>query len=136
MDLLCFSVLRSLCLCVRLFICALWSPAGKGLASWLSSVASYYEFFTFPLVSWVRCGTCLYQFRIFAPLLTLLRFLAALCYYFIVIRCIFIQLLSNSQSSEHRLYGKRAAYSVHHMLFVYQHQSCCDSLPCGFMYRV
>ena len=27
MDLLCFSVLRLLCLCARLFICALWSPA-------------------------------------------------------------------------------------------------------------
>ena len=27
-----FSVLCLLCLCVRLFICALWAPAGKGLA--------------------------------------------------------------------------------------------------------
>ena len=26
--------------CVRLFICALWSPAGKVLASWLSFVVS------------------------------------------------------------------------------------------------
>ena len=32
---------------VRLFICALWSPAGKGLASWLSSVVSNCEFVTF-----------------------------------------------------------------------------------------
>ena len=41
MDLLCFcSVLCLLCLCARLFICALWSPAGKGLTSWLSFVAS------------------------------------------------------------------------------------------------
>ena len=33
-DLLCFcSVLCLLCLCARLFICALWSPAGKGLTS-------------------------------------------------------------------------------------------------------
>ena len=39
MDLLCFcSVLCLLGLCARLFICALWSPAGKGLASWLSSL--------------------------------------------------------------------------------------------------
>ena len=39
MDLLCFcSVLCLLCLCARLFICALWSPAGKGLTSWLSFV--------------------------------------------------------------------------------------------------
>ena len=40
-DLLCFcSVLCLLCLCAHLFICALWSPAGKGLTSWLSSVVS------------------------------------------------------------------------------------------------
>ena len=40
-DLLCFcSVLSLLCLCARLFICALWSPAGKGLTSWLSFVVS------------------------------------------------------------------------------------------------
>ena len=31
MDLLCFcSVLCLLCLCARLFVCALWSPAGGG----------------------------------------------------------------------------------------------------------
>ena len=58
-------------LCARLFICALWSPAGKGLTSWLSLVVSNFEFVTFPLVSWVRCGTWLYRFLIFAPLLTL-----------------------------------------------------------------
>ena len=41
MDLLCFcSVLCFLCLSARLFICALWSPAGKGLTSWLSFVES------------------------------------------------------------------------------------------------
>ena len=65
-----YSVLCLLCLCARLLICALWSPAGKGLASWLSFVVSYCEFVTFPLVSWVRCGTWLYRFLIFAPLLT------------------------------------------------------------------
>ena len=41
MDLSFFCyVLRLLCLCVRLFICALGSPAGKGLTSWLSFVVS------------------------------------------------------------------------------------------------
>ena len=35
-----FSVLCLLCLCARLFICALWSPAGKGLTSWLLVVVS------------------------------------------------------------------------------------------------
>ena len=40
-DLLCFcSVLCLLCLCARLFICALWAPAGKGLTFWLSLVVS------------------------------------------------------------------------------------------------
>ena len=48
-----FSVLCLLCLCARLFICALLSPAGKGLTSWLSFVVSNCEFVTFPLVSWV-----------------------------------------------------------------------------------
>ena len=33
-----FSVLCLLCLCARLLSCALLSPAGKGLASWLSFV--------------------------------------------------------------------------------------------------
>ena len=36
--------------CARQFICALWSPAGKGLTSWLSFVVSNCEFVTFPLV--------------------------------------------------------------------------------------
>ena len=41
MDLLCFcSVLSLLCLFARLFICALRSPDGKGLTSWLSLVVS------------------------------------------------------------------------------------------------
>ena len=58
MDPLCFcSVLCLLCLCARLFNCTLWSPAGKGLTSWLSFVVSIREFVTFPLVSLVGCGT-------------------------------------------------------------------------------
>ena len=32
----------------RLFICALWSPAGKGLTSWLSFEVSNCECVTFP----------------------------------------------------------------------------------------
>ena len=52
MDLLCFTALCLLYLCAPLFICALLSPAGKGMASQLSFVVSYFEFVTFPLVSW------------------------------------------------------------------------------------
>ena len=41
----CGSFMFLLCLvfamfCARLFICASWSPAGKGLTSWLSFVVS------------------------------------------------------------------------------------------------
>ena len=35
-----FSILCLLCLCARLFICALWSPAWKELTSCLSFVVS------------------------------------------------------------------------------------------------
>ena len=50
MDLLCFcSVLCMLCLCAHLFICALWSPARKGLTSWLSFLVSKCFFFFFAL---------------------------------------------------------------------------------------
>ena len=37
MSLFCLVFAMSLC---GLFICALWSPAGKGLTSWLSFVVS------------------------------------------------------------------------------------------------
>ena len=45
-----------LCFHGHLFVDALWSPAGKGLTSWLSFVMSNCDVVTFPLVSWVRCG--------------------------------------------------------------------------------
>ena len=54
--LLCFFGL-SFAMPFCLFMCALWSPAGKELTSWLSFVVSGCEFVTFTLVSWVRCGT-------------------------------------------------------------------------------
>ena len=44
MDLYVFPYLCLLCLCMCLFISALWSPAGKGLTSWLSFVVSNCEF--------------------------------------------------------------------------------------------
>ena len=43
-----FSVLCLLCLCARLFICALWLPAGKGLTSWLSFVVNLSLFHWYP----------------------------------------------------------------------------------------
>ena len=57
MDHLCFfSVLFLICFRARLFIDALWSPAGNGLTPCLSFVMSNCEVVSFPLVSWVRCG--------------------------------------------------------------------------------
>ena len=53
-----------------LFICALCSPAGKGLTTWLSFVVSNCELVTFQLVAWDGCGASLYRLLIFAPLLT------------------------------------------------------------------
>ena len=49
--------IRQMLLKCSILLCALRSPAGKGLTSWLSFVVSNCEFVTFPLVSWVRCGT-------------------------------------------------------------------------------
>ena len=43
--------------CARLFFDGLWSPARKGLTSWLSFVMFNSDFVTFPLISYVRCGT-------------------------------------------------------------------------------
>ena len=58
------------CVCYAFVSVCLYVPcAGKGLTSWLSFVVSNCEYVTFPLVSWVRCGTWLYRFLIFAPLL-------------------------------------------------------------------
>ena len=39
----CYALVRA-----PLFIDALWSPAGKGLTSWLLFVMSYFEVVTFP----------------------------------------------------------------------------------------
>ena len=69
MDLLFFLLFFCLVFAVPLCasVCALRSPAGKGLATRLSFVVYSCEFVTFRLVSWVRCGTRLYRFLIFAP---------------------------------------------------------------------
>ena len=56
MDYLCYFCLFLLCFHARLFVDALWSPAGKGLIFCLSFVMPYGDVVTFPLVSRVRCG--------------------------------------------------------------------------------
>ena len=51
----------------------------------------YCEFVTFPLISWVRCGTWLYRFLIFAHFLILKVINYRNCYYFsrVMVNCIF-----------------------------------------------
>ena len=56
MDHFCYFCLVLLCFRARLYVDAMWSPAGKGLTSWLSFVMSSCDVVIFPLVSWVRCG--------------------------------------------------------------------------------
>ena len=51
MDHLCYFCLVLLCFDALLFVDALWSPAGKGLASWPSFGMSDCDVATFPLVS-------------------------------------------------------------------------------------
>ena len=49
-----FCLVFAMSLWASVYMCL---PARKGLTSWLLFVVSNYEFVTFPLVSWVRCGT-------------------------------------------------------------------------------
>ena len=65
-----FCLVFAMSLCVSVYMCFVvtcWERADL-LAL---DCGVYYEFVTFPLVSWARCGTSLYRFLIFAPLLTL-----------------------------------------------------------------
>ena len=57
MDHLCYFCLGLVCFHARLFADALWSSAGIGLTSWLSFVMYNCDVISFPLVSWVSCGT-------------------------------------------------------------------------------
>ena len=59
----CYVLCTSVYMC---FVVTCWERADL-----LALVCGVFcEFVTFPLVSWVRCGTWLYRFLIFAPLLT------------------------------------------------------------------
>ena len=70
MDHLCYLCLVFVML-LSLFTADLWSNEGKGLTSWLLFVISIVILLLSHLVSWDRCGTCLYRFLILAVFLTL-----------------------------------------------------------------
>ena len=62
---LCFTFVFIILSC--LFQAALWSPAGKGLTSWLSCVWCFPVFLSlYHMVSQVRCSTWLHRFLISA----------------------------------------------------------------------
>ena len=67
----CYVLCASVYMC---FVVTCWERADL-----LALVCGVFcEFVTFPLVSWVRCGTWLYRFLIFAPLLTYITKLTSL----------------------------------------------------------
>ena len=71
-DISCFCFVMPLYASVYLcLVVTCWERAYLLAFVWVSNC----EFVTFPLVSWVRCGTGLYRFLIFAPLLTFKSFL-------------------------------------------------------------
>ena len=58
MDPFCYLVLCLSVLLNRLFLAALWLPAGKGLSSWLSCFLGFLTLCH--MMSWVKCGIELY----------------------------------------------------------------------------
>ena len=57
MDILCLSCLVfAMPLCASAYMCFVVT-CWEGADTWLSFVVSNCAFVTFPLVSWVRCGT-------------------------------------------------------------------------------
>ena len=69
-DHLWFCVLCFLCFRVHSLLPSRWSPAWKGLTSWFLLVMFIVFLLLSHVVSWVRCGTWLYRFLIFAVFLT------------------------------------------------------------------
>ena len=71
MDHLCvFLCVSCVLMLLRLFFAALWSPAWKGLTSWLLLVMFIVFLFLSHVVFCVRCGTRLYRSLIYAVFLT------------------------------------------------------------------
>ena len=77
-DYLCAFLCLVFLMLSLLFIAALWSPAGKGLISWLLLVM-FFAFLLFShVVSWVSCGT-MYLIVSFPDLCRLTYFETLLC---------------------------------------------------------
>ena len=71
-----FCLVFAMSLCASVYMCFVVTCLERAdLLALVCGVCC--EFVTFPLVSWVRCGTWLYRFLIFAPLLTLTSFVVS-----------------------------------------------------------
>ena len=79
MDYLCYFYVVFVMLRARLFIDALWSPAGKGLTSWLSFVMSNCEVVTFPFGSQGQVWCLIVSIPDLCPLFTLVVQLKLKC---------------------------------------------------------
>ena len=80
----CYVLCASVYMC---FVVTCWERADL-----LALVCGVFcEFVTFPLVSWVRCGTWLYRFLIFATLLTLVH---TSCLFLIQIKLMLLEFLT------------------------------------------
>ena len=76
----------------------------------------YCEFVTFPFVSWVRCGTWLYRFLIFAPLLTLFLNMTAIISFCLFLKGPVLSCTNNSlQKKEQSKFGKM--FDIQHSTF-------------------
>ena len=67
-----FCLVFAMSMCTSVYMCFVVTFRERADLC-ISFVESNCEFVTFPLISWIRCGTCLYRFLIFVPLLTFIR---------------------------------------------------------------
>ena len=103
-----------------LFLAALWSSFGKRLTSWLSCVLCFIEFRSLSLmVFWVRDGTRLHRFLIFA----------FLSLYTIKLRLVLVLLSAI-------LNGCCLTYPMYHHRVKYKWAVTCDFQHCGILTSV
>ena len=112
----CYVLCASVYMC---FVVTCWERADL-----LALVCGVFcEFVTFPLVSWVRCGTWLYRFLIFAPLLTFKTFFFTSCQHVYWCVCDVSQLCLvyvNSSITHLQLNKMSVMYKSAHFAIAYQ----------------
>ena len=87
-----------------LFLAALWSPAGKGLTSWLGSLVCYI-FVTFPYVSWStsKLRVRLVLLNMFKPPSDFFTIFPRWCFFFVSCLSLFCCIVCSLQPCDHLL---------------------------------